>query len=137
MMMQIEIVINETNQELIPEKLRREYELELGDVVMLERSEDQDTGQYSYRVLERIRPEYEDTDWRLLIPENLIVEFGLEDGVYVLNENGRLVLVDFDTFVDTIPRQVFETCEAIGIDTDELLELLRECRLPYENISYR
>ncbi len=136
-MMQIEIVINETNQELIPEKLRREYELELGDVVMLERSEDQDTGQYSYRVLERIRPEYEDTDWRLLIPENLIVEFGLEDGVYVLNENGRLVLVDFDTFVDTIPRQVFETCEAIGIDTDELLELLRECRLPYENISYR
>lgn len=136
MMMQIEIVINETNQELIPEKLRKEYELELGDVVMLERSEDEETGQYSYRVLERIRPEFKDTDWRLLIPESLIEEFDLGDGVYVLNENGKLILANFDDFVDAIPRQVFETCEAIGLDTDEFLELLRECRLPYENISH-
>ena len=136
MMMQIEIVINETNQEMIPEKLRREYELELGDVVMLERSEDEETGQYSYRVLERIRPEFKDTDWRLLIPESLIEEFDLGDGVYVLNENGKLILANFDDFVDAIPRQVFETCEAIGLDTDEFLELLRECRLPYENISH-
>lgn len=135
-MMQIEIVINETNQELIPEKLRKDYELELRDVVMLERSEDEETGQYSYRVLERIRPDTKDTDWRLLIPENLIEEFDLGDGVYVLNENGKLVLANFDDFVEAIPRQVFETCEAIGLDIDELLELLRECRLSYENISH-
>ncbi len=137
MMVQIEIVINETNQELIPERLKKDYELELGDVVMLERGEDEETGQYSYRVLERIRPEFIDTDWSLLIPENIIAEFDLEDGAYVLNENGKLILANFDTFVDAIPRQVFETCETIGLDTDELLELLRECRLPYENISYR
>lgn len=136
-MMQIEIVINEYNQELIPEKLRKEYELELGDVVMLERSEDEETGQYSYRVLERIRPEFKDRVWSLLIPENIIEEFDLEDGAYVLNKDGKLLLVSFDDFVDEIPRQVFETCEAIGIDTDEFLELLRECRLPYENISNR
>ena len=135
MKIQIEIVVNANTQELIPEKLRKDYDLQQGDIVMLERSEDQESGQYSYRVLERVRPESMDKDSALLIPEALIQEFGLQEGAYVLNNNGVLTIGNFDAFVDSIPKQVFETCEAIGIDTEDFIELLKECRLMYEDLS--
>lgn len=134
MKIQIETVLNIYNMDFIPDKVIEDFGLELGDVVVFEQIEDEQTGQYSLTVLERIRPDEIDNDWLIAIPDSLIREFNLDEGAYVLNHDGHLELVDFETFVDAIPRQVFETIEAIGIDIDELLELLKECRLPYENI---
>lgn len=135
MRVQIEIVLNVHNWALIPDKVIEEFELELGDSVIFEQVEDEKTGQYTLAVLERIRPDVIDNDWLIAIPDALIREFNLDEGAYVLNHDGQLKLVDFEAFVDAIPRQVFETLEVIGIDIDELLELLRECRLPYEKLS--
>lgn len=132
---QIEIVVNVYTQELIPKKFSEEYDLQNGDIVMLERLEDPESGQYSYRVLERLRPEPMDQDRALLLPEAMIQAYGLEDGAYVLNNELVLTIGDFDAFVDSIPKQVFETCEAIGIDTGDFIELLKECRLMYEDLS--
>ena len=135
MKLQIEAVLNGYNWDLIPDKVKQDFELELGDVVVFEQIEDDKTGQYTLTVLERIRPDVIDNDWLIAIPDALIRDFNLEEGAYVLNHDGHLELVDFEAFVDAIPRQVFETLEAIGIDIDEFLELLRECRLPYEKLS--